>query len=938
MSAWQPVSKGGRLRDVIGCIPDRHLAGRYWCWTASGWGGAVSRGDGDWTAGGPGRVSAGRDAYVAGRDQTVTNNYFAGGDSGVRASLRAGVDRAAEELAAAVGDQWRREERLRRVQDPVPLPVRWTAADPLLSDHMANIRGAADGDSGEIVLDGVLREVVDVFLAVPSRRLVVIGQPGAGKTVFTLRFTLDLLRRREPGEPVPVVFGLHTWDPLEQSLQEWMAARLAADYPGLRGAPRSGPTIAAELVRRRLVLPVLDGLDEVSESLRGDALRALNLSLDSGAPVIVTCREADYRELVAAADVLTSAAVIELVPLGLADLAGYLPRTTRKASPGTGGGFSTKWDPVLERLRAAPAAPASRMLLEALRTPLMTSLARAAYSDTAADPATLLDGGFASCGDIEDHLLDAFLPAVFAGPVAPDPRQRRGRVRPADAERWLRFLARHLNGLGTRDLEWWRLPGAVPPPVRWLAPGLVGWIAIGAAFGAVAGSIQAWSFGGCGAAGLVIGLAIITASRPPAAPSRVRAVLRRLGFLAATALPAGIIMGATTDLTPPGFISLDIIQLDGQSSIFGLSCAFLAGLGLGAVLGVTGIDAQQTPAITPLRLKRKLRVISRRLGYGIGHGLFSGVLTGLALLAAVGIGYASATALRIEATPAFPAGGSTVRYLPDGSSYADFPGGLRYVITRGGRRYITVSVTYAGFSEGYLDGYYLVKRDCLAEEDECTASTRNTIDGADFQPTVTGTSGVGDLLDAPGINNDWLTPPALSASVYGLRYTGLIALFFVAMASLAGGLLLWLGFPADVTQAVSPSSSLRADRNAAILRGVTFTPIVLLSLAAIIAIGHIWLTAAIAARYAIMIGALGSLAITLSAWARLQVARACLAASGRLPWHLMGFLEDAHARGALRQAGAAYQFRHIRLQERLTAQPINRANASMSRARTTERQ
>ena len=39
------------------------------------------------------------------------------------------------------------------------------------------------------------------------------------------------------------------------------------------------------------ILPVLDGLDEVERLLRGDALRTLNMSLDHGAPVIVTCRE-----------------------------------------------------------------------------------------------------------------------------------------------------------------------------------------------------------------------------------------------------------------------------------------------------------------------------------------------------------------------------------------------------------------------------------------------------------------------------------------------------------------------------------------------------------------------------------------------------------------------------------------------------------------------
>ena len=506
----------------------------------------------------PEQVCAGRDAFAAGRDLAITNNYLAAAHGEVSASFRARVDRAAEELAAVVGDQWRREERLRRIHDPVPLPVRWTAADPLLSDHVANIRRAPVDGGDEIGLDGTLSDVVQAFTAIPSRRLVVIGQPGAGKTVLTLRLTLDLLARRKPGDPVPVIFGLHTWDPLEQSMQDWMAARLTADYPALRNASRSGPTIASELVRRRLVLPVLDGLDEVSEPLRDAALRALNMSLDNDAPVIVTCREADYRQIVATADVLTSAAVVELLPLELADLRDYLPRTARKVASGPGGGFTTKWDPVLERLRNDPAAPASRTLLEVLCTPLMTSLARAAYSDTAADPAALLDGGFAGHREMEDHLLDAFIPAAFAGPVTLGTRQRRRSPRPADAERWLRSLARHLDRLGTRDLEWWRLPGAVPPPVRWLAPGMMGWITVGAVFGTVSGSALAWLVGACGAIGLVIGLAVATAKRPSEArdrtSGRLRVMLRRFGYLAAFGAPAGIILGGVESLDTPFFI------------------------------------------------------------------------------------------------------------------------------------------------------------------------------------------------------------------------------------------------------------------------------------------------------------------------------------------------------------------------------------------------
>ncbi len=160
---------------------------------------------------------------------------------------------------------------------------------------------------------------------------------------------------------------------------------------------------------------MLDGLDEVSLPLRGDALRTLNMSVDKGTPVIVTCRESDYRQVVTEADVLTSAAVIELLPLRLSDLAGYLPRTARKLSAAIPGGFTTKWDPVLRRMGTDPGDPACRMLVEVLSTPLMTGLAQSVYSDTAADPAVLLDSKWTDRREIEAHLLDGFIPAAFRG-------------------------------------------------------------------------------------------------------------------------------------------------------------------------------------------------------------------------------------------------------------------------------------------------------------------------------------------------------------------------------------------------------------------------------------------------------------------------------------------------------------------------------------------
>lgn len=64
--------------------------------------------------------------------------------------------------------------------------------------------------------------------------------------------------------------------------------------------------------------------------------------------------------------------------------------------------------------------------------------------------------------------------------------------------------------------------------------------------------------------------------------------------------------------------------------------------------------------------------------------------------------------------------------------------------------------------------------------------------------------------------------------------------------------------------------------------------------------------------------------MTLSAWGRFLTARVWFGLTGRLPSRLLAFLKDAYARGVLRQTGALYQFRHPRLQERLSARPPGR--------------
>jgi len=323
-------------------------------------------------------------------------------------------------------------------------------------------------------LSGHLSDAVAAFERLPHKRLVLLGRPGSGKSVFALTLLLSLLDKRAPSGLVPVLFPLVSWDPSALSLRDWMSQYLDENYHLDKAGPL-GSSVHQRLVRTDRLLPILDGLDEIPAHLRPTGISQINNSLDLGQQLVLTCREEEFRDAVERNDVVTLAAVVQLLPLDCATVTGYLTRTTpaRRAHA---------WAPVADYLEAHPLSA----LAQVLSTPLMVSLARVIYGDNPREPAELLGANFSDPGSIAEHLLNELIPAVY-----PDVPPRRGgtstRWQAPDVMEWLTFLATCLGQASSGELAWWQLENAVPRVILEAAGGVLGGLAVAITFGPAVG-------------------------------------------------------------------------------------------------------------------------------------------------------------------------------------------------------------------------------------------------------------------------------------------------------------------------------------------------------------------------------------------------------------------------------------------------------------------
>ncbi|GHB89582.1 hypothetical protein GCM10010306_100990 [Streptomyces umbrinus] len=505
-----------------------------------------------------------------------------------------------------------------------------------LRTHGQRLPATTMASSGSLFDDGAasVPDIVTFYRDIRPARLVVTGSPGGGKTVLALELLLTLIGNRSESDPVPVRLSLAEWDTSAMDLEDFLVRHLvhALDWP---------PRLATRLVHHRLVLPVLDGLDEMDPLLSHDghpvldghgnplpdpdapraraALNLLNTYQDglSAAPLILTCRGAHYDAL-PEADRLRTAARIHIAHVTPQRSITYLARRS---------GDSPRWTSLLHHLASRPDGPAAR----ALSTPWRLSLAATIYHNRG-DPDELLE--HTTPADLENHLLSRLIPAATELDAVAPRRSAAGpqrRYTADDVHRWLSTLAIHLAsarpgtpsepaGAAGTDLvlhELWPLAGrrrvraldaalsaaavVLTLPVSWVTP-YPAVFATGIVFFAVAAGV-------------------IAALNTSPVPHRLH-----WGRLTTPHGRVDLFLGVTAGLVAGAGLSLFADTLLGVG--FGLACGLTGGLVVGAI-------GEPVSAAGPRQILRN--DVAYGLMSGAVWGLATAVIAGLALEPRVGL-------------------------------------------------------------------------------------------------------------------------------------------------------------------------------------------------------------------------------------------------------------------------------------------------------------
>jgi eukaryotic-like serine/threonine-protein kinase len=173
------------------------------------------------------------------------------------------------------------------------------------------------------------------LFAESGRNLLILGQPGSGKTFTMLQLAESLLTEacRDPAAPLPIILNLSSWAQEKRPLTDWLAEELFIQYGVARRVTRAG-------IAHNQFLYLLDGLDEVAAAVRDDCVAAINaFKAEHPAEMVICSRSEEYAVL---QEKLRMGTAVEVQPLTPDQIDHYLSqeglqlqavRTTLKTDP-----------------------------------------------------------------------------------------------------------------------------------------------------------------------------------------------------------------------------------------------------------------------------------------------------------------------------------------------------------------------------------------------------------------------------------------------------------------------------------------------------------------------------------------------------------------------------------------------------------------------------
>ncbi|MEO6892833.1 MAG: NACHT domain-containing protein [Ktedonobacteraceae bacterium] len=201
--------------------------------------------------------------------------------------------------------------------------------------------------------------------------LLILGEPGVGKTTLLLDLLRELLSRArtDDSHPVPIIFNLSSWAVQQLPLASWLIQELDTMY-------QIQQKLGEDWIERNQILPLLDGLDEVDVKVRHHCVEAINdyRRMHGIVPTVICCRQADYDHLLKKGKYkLQLQSAVKIQPLSQEKIENYL----------------SNFGEQLDALRLA--VQRSSILQELASTPLMLSILMLAYHEKTIEDIPLLD-------------------------------------------------------------------------------------------------------------------------------------------------------------------------------------------------------------------------------------------------------------------------------------------------------------------------------------------------------------------------------------------------------------------------------------------------------------------------------------------------------------------------------------------------------------------